>query len=128
DEVDDDLDAELVGTGHERVEVVEGAEERVDVAVVGDVVATVVLRRDVEGGEPHGVDAERGEVGQALGDAGQVTDTVAVAVGPAARVDLIDHGVAPPGRVRGRAVVQGGRAQGKRHDRDRRSVGRVTQN
>ncbi len=44
DEVDDDADASRVGAGDELVEVGEGAEERVDVDVVGDVVAGVVLR------------------------------------------------------------------------------------
>ena len=38
------------------------------------------------------------QVGQARGDAGQVADAVAVAVGEAADVDLVDDGVAPPGR------------------------------
>ena len=40
------------------VEVGERAEERVDVAVVGDVVAGVALRRGVERREPDRVDAE----------------------------------------------------------------------
>ena len=38
---------------------------------------------------------------------------VAVAVGPAAWVDLVDHGVAPPGGVRRGASVQGRGAEGR---------------
>ena len=79
-----------------RVEVGERAEQRVDVAVVRDVVAVVVLRRGVEGGDPHRVHAEVGEVGQPLRDAGHVADAVAVAVGEAADVDLVADGVLPP--------------------------------
>jgi hypothetical protein len=44
DDVDDDLEAQPVGGGDEVVRVVEGAEDRLDVAVVGHVVAGVVLR------------------------------------------------------------------------------------
>jgi hypothetical protein len=98
--VDDDAQAELVGAGDEGVGVREGAEERVDVAVVGDVVTCVGLRRCVEGREPDRVDAEPAEVVQVRRDAGQVADAVAVAVGPRPGVDLVDHRVAPPGRVR----------------------------
>lgn len=107
--VDDDLEVELVGARDHRVGVGERAEDGVDVAVVGDVVAGVGLRRGVEGREPDGVDAERAQVGQARGDAGKVADAVAVAVGPRARVDLVDHGLAPPGGVRAVRGVHGGR-------------------
>ena len=107
--VDDDLEVELVGARDHRVGVGERAEDRVDVAVVGDVVAGVGLRRGVEGREPDGVDAEGAQVGQARGDAGEVTDAVAVAVGPRARVDLVDHRLAPPGGVGPVRGVHGGR-------------------
>ena len=98
-----------------RVGVVEGAEDRVDVAVVGDVVAGVGLRRGVEGREPDGVDAEGAQVGQARGDAGEVADAVAVAVGPRARVDLVDDRLAPPGGVGPVRGVHGGRVLAKVH-------------
>ena len=44
DQVDDHLEAELVGPRDQRVGVGERAEQRVDVAVVGHVVPVVVLR------------------------------------------------------------------------------------
>ena len=97
-----------MGARDHRVGIGERAEDRVDVAVVGDVVARVGLRRGVERREPDGVDAERAQVGQARGDAGEVTDAVAVAVGPRARVDLVDHRLAPPGGVRAVRGVHGG--------------------
>ncbi len=58
------LDAEPPGRRHQLVELVEVAEDRVDVAVVGDVVAVVVLRRGVEGAQPDPVDAELLQVRQ----------------------------------------------------------------
>ena len=104
-EVDEHLQAQVVGGRDHRVGVGERAEARVDVAVVGHVVAGVVHRRDVERAQPHGIHAEVAQVRQAGGDAGQVAHAVAVGVGPGARVHLVDHGVAPPGGVGGVGLV-----------------------
>ena len=91
----------LAGFGDEAVEVGEGAVLGVDGFVVGDVVAEVDLRGGVHGGDPDGVDAEGLEVVEALGDAVEVADAVAVGVLEAAGVDLVDDGVLPPGGVDG---------------------------
>ena len=69
DEVHHELHAARVDRGEQRVEVGERAEHRVDVLVVGDVVAVVVLRRGVDRRQPDHVDAERGEVVEVRGDA-----------------------------------------------------------
>ena len=95
-QVHDDPHPQFVGASDQRVGVLQGAEERVDVAVVGDVVPGVLLRGPVERREPDGVHPERGQVVQAGDDAGQVADAVAVAVGERARVDLVNDGGAPP--------------------------------
>ena len=95
-EVDDDADAAAVRLREHRVEVAERAEERVDVAVVGDVVAGVVLGGLLERAEPECVDAELDQIVEVRGHAGQVADAVARAVGERARVDLVDDGGAPP--------------------------------
>ncbi len=58
DDVQQDPDTEAVGGAHQPVELGEVAEDRVDVAVVGHVVAVVVLRRGVERAEPDPVHAE----------------------------------------------------------------------
>jgi hypothetical protein len=70
-EVDDHADAALVRRGEHLVEVGERAEQGVDVAVVGDVVARVVLRRAVEGAQPHGIHAERPQVVEVRRHAGR---------------------------------------------------------
>ena len=95
-EVDDDAHSEVVRPGEQGVEVAEIAEQRVDVAVVGDVVAGVLLRRALERAQPDGVDAEVDEIVEVRRDAGQVADAVAGAVGERAGVDLVDDGGAPP--------------------------------
>ena len=76
DEVHDDLDAARVQRRDHLVEILERAEERVDVLVVADVVAVVILRALVEGREPHDVHAELGEMVDPLQDAAQVADAV----------------------------------------------------
>ena len=97
--VDDHPQAALVGLGEQAVEVVEGPEERVDVAVVGDVVAEVGHGRAEERREPDGVDAEPGEVVEVRRMPGQVAHAVAVGVGEGAGVDLVDDAPLPPGRL-----------------------------
>ena len=70
-----------MGLGDQPVEVGEGAEDRVDVAVVGHVVAEVGHRRAEERREPDGVDAEPRQVVEARRDAVEVADAVAVVSG-----------------------------------------------
>ena len=60
------------------VEIGKRPELRVDVRVVGDVVAVVGLRRGVERRQPDRVDAEIAQVRQARADPLQVADTVPV--------------------------------------------------
>jgi hypothetical protein len=95
-EVEDDAQAFAVRGGEQGVEVGERAEERIDIRVVGDVVAEVGHGRGVEGRDPEGVDAEGDEVVQARGDAGEVADAVTVRILKAARVDLVDDAGLPP--------------------------------
>ena len=96
DDVDDRADPERQGLGDEPLGLGERAEQRVDVAVVGDVVAAVGERRHVPRGEPDGVDPEVAQVAEPRAHAGEIADAVAVGVGEAARIDLVDEGVAPP--------------------------------
>jgi hypothetical protein len=64
DDVDDDAHPEPVGVGDQGIGVGQGAELRLDVAVVGDVVPAVGHRRRVERRDPHRVDPEVAQVGQ----------------------------------------------------------------
>jgi hypothetical protein len=95
-DVDEDAHVMRMGRGDERVRVGVGAEDRVDGGVVADVVAEVDHRGSEERRDPQGVDAEGAQVGKPLDEAGQVADPVPVAVGEAARINLVDDGVLPP--------------------------------
>ena len=96
-DVDDRPDAERVALRDQSVSVSQSAEGGVDGAVVGDVVARIGHRGRIPGAEPDRVDAQVPEIGQPGTDASQVAGPVAVAVGEAAHVQLVDGGVAPPG-------------------------------
>ncbi len=98
--VDHHLEAEFMRTLDQRADVVERAEHRVDVAVVADVVAEVFHRALEERRQPDRIDSKPRYVFELAGDARQVADAVAVAVGIAARVDLVDDAAAPPVVVR----------------------------
>ena len=116
------------GLGDQRLRLLERPERRVDDAVVGDVVAAVGERREVPRREPDGVDAEVAQVGQPGADAGEVAGPVAVAVGEAADVDLVDHRAPPPQGSAVRSATAAARAAtvrlGERGDAGRRRSAR----
>ncbi|MPM36628.1 hypothetical protein SDC9_83227 [bioreactor metagenome] len=101
DDVHHDLQAGAVQGRDHLVELLQSADPRVDVAVVGDVVAAVGQGGGVEGAQPDGVDPQLLEVVDPGDDASEVTDAVAVGVGEAAGIDLVDGRLAPPVGVRG---------------------------
>ncbi|KAG0751314.1 hypothetical protein G6F24_014436 [Rhizopus arrhizus] len=78
--VDHHLQAQAMGLGQQAIKVVQAAEQRIDVAVVGDVIAEIGHRRLEERRDPDRVHAQRGEVVQALDDAWQVADPIAVGI------------------------------------------------
>ena len=96
-EVHDELDAGFMCRIEKRVEVRHRAEVLHDGAVVGDVIAIVVVGGLVDRGEPDDVDAELLEIRDAARDTRQVADAIAVRILEAARIDLIDDGLFPPG-------------------------------
>jgi hypothetical protein len=95
-EVDQDLQAKPVGLLDEVGEICQGPVLGIDVAVIGDVVPMILLRRGIEGRDPDRVDSEVFDVTEPGGDAGQVADPVVVRVGEAPYVDLIEDGAHPP--------------------------------
>src|SRR5262249_26531328 len=94
--VEDDLDAAAMGGGHERVEIRQAAEDRIDGGEVRDVIAEIGHGRGIYGREPEGVDAEPGEIIEPPEDAREIADPVAIAVLKGARIDLIDDRALPP--------------------------------
>ena len=103
DQVHDDLQAALVRFGKQLVHIGHRAEQRVDVLVVGDVVAVVVLRGLEDRGQPQHVHAKVGKIVEAAGDALQIADAVAIGILEGTGIDLVDHRVGPPW-IRGGAI------------------------
>ena len=99
DLINGDLQAQCVRAGNERVEIGERAEDRIDVAIIGDIIAEIAHGRGEEGRYPDRVHAQFGDMLQSLGDAVQVTHAVMIAVLKAARINLIDHRALPPGLI-----------------------------
>ena len=79
-QIHNDFQAQAVGSAKQFIHVIESAEHRVDVLVVGNVVAVVVLGRHVHGAQPNYVNAEFCHIGQAPGYSLDITDPVAVCV------------------------------------------------
>jgi hypothetical protein len=98
DQVEDDPHAASPRTSDQLVELVEGAEHRLDVAVVSDVVAPITVGRGIHRARPEAVDAEPLEVVELVDHASEIADAVAVRVGERAEVDLMmEDRALPPG-------------------------------
>ncbi len=95
----DDAQAAPVRLDHEGLEVVERAVGRVHAFVVGHVVTVVAQRRRVERQQPDGVDPQRLHMVQALRQAGEVTDAVAIGIGIGLDVQFVDDRVLVPLRI-----------------------------
>ena len=96
DEVEQHADAAPSGLLDQLVEVVERAQLGMDAAVVGDVVAPVVVGRRHRRVEPDAIDAEPLEMVEALDYAPQVADPVAIGIRVGAGIDLVQDAVLPP--------------------------------
>ena len=94
-DVDDDLHAMRVERRHEFVEILKRAQTWVH-AVVDHIIAAICKLGRVERGEPDGIHAKVLEIRHLFGDAGDVSESVAVGVAEATRVHLIDNGLFPP--------------------------------
>ena len=97
-EVEDHLEPARVGLSYKAVEVGQCAKKRVDVAVVGDVVAEVGHGRGIDRRNPEPVHAEPGEVVEPAADTVKVADAVAVRVLKRTGINLVNHLTLPPRR------------------------------
>jgi hypothetical protein len=97
DDVHDRADTELARGGDQLLRLLERPEGGVDRPVVDDVVAVVGQGRRVPGVEPERVDAQLVQIREPRAHTGEVTRPVAVPVGEAPDVHLVDDRVPPPG-------------------------------
>ena len=91
--------APLVSACYQTVEIIQRPKTRIDRLVIADIVAEVFVWRGIERREPDGIDPQFVQVIQPAGDAGQVAQPIPVSVSKRARVDLVNHPVAPPQEI-----------------------------
>lgn len=96
-----------MGVGQQRVEIIEAAEDRIDVGVVTDVVAEIRHRRWIDRRNPDCVHAEPLQIIELAPDAGEIAYAIAVAVHKRARIDLIDDAAFPPFEVGELRILSG---------------------
>src|SRR5215813_2683220 len=96
DQLGDHPQASALGVLHEAAKIPHGAEYRVDVAVIGDVVAIVAAGARVEGQQPKRGNAEVVQVIETFGEADEVADAVAVRILERLNMQLIDDDVLEP--------------------------------
>ncbi len=98
-EIQDDLEAARVSGLKERVEIGERAEQRMDGAVIADVVTKVPHRRGKDGRDPDRVDPQPRQMVKSSRNPVEIADAVAVRVLERPRIDLVDHSRPPPSRL-----------------------------
>jgi hypothetical protein len=96
DEIEDHLDPARMRLRNQPLEIRQRAEDRIDVGIVGDVVAEILHRRTEYRRNPDRIDTEIHQVRHPLRDPVEVADPVAIAVLKRPRIDLIDDCGFPP--------------------------------
>ena len=102
DQLRDDAQISRMRRIKECAEIIEGAEIRIDVEVIGDVVSIISQWRRIKGQEPNGGDAEFLKIIQFLDQSAKVTHPVPVAVTKRFDVRLVDDCVFVPQRIHAR--------------------------
>ena len=87
-----------MGLHEEVVEICQRAEARIDVAIVGNVIAEINHRRRVNGRDPDRFDAKADKIVEPPRYPSEVAYAVVVGVLKRARVDLVDNRCLPPER------------------------------
>ncbi len=95
----DDAQITLMCGVKERAEIIERPEIRIDVEIIGDVVAVIAQRRRIEWQQPDGGDPQLLEIIQLVDQTAEVAHPVTVAVAKSFNVQLVDDGVLVPKRI-----------------------------
>ena len=99
DIVEQELHATAMDIVQQGVEFRHGAEDRVDIGIVADIVAEIRHRRRIDRRNPDGIDAQPLKIIELLTNATEVTDAIAVAVHEGARIDLVNNTPLPPTKI-----------------------------
>ncbi len=98
-QVENELQVVGVRGRHQRIEIRERAEQRIDPDIVGNVVAEIHHRRGKDRRQPQRLNAELAQIRQPLDDTTEVADAVAIGILKRTRIDLIEDAGLPPGNV-----------------------------
>src|SRR3546814_5984225 len=82
--------------GNQRVEIGKRPEHRVDVAVIGDVIAEIGHGRGIDGRKPDRIHAEIDQMIEPPRDAAQIADAVAIGILKRPGIYLVDATAFPP--------------------------------
>src|SRR5215468_4296517 len=85
--------------GQKRIEIIETAENWIDIGVVADIVAEIRHWRRIDRRNPNGVHAEPLQIVEFAPNADEVTNAITVAVHKRAWIDLIDDATLPPSKI-----------------------------
>jgi hypothetical protein len=96
DQLGDHAQAATPGVLHEAAEISRRPEGRIDVAVIGDVVAVVAAGARIERQQPERGDAEVAQVVETLGQTGEVADAIAIRILERLDVQLVYDGILEP--------------------------------
>ena len=95
-QVEDDANTACVRLLQEDIEICQRAVLGCNAGVIGDVIAAIGLRRWEVRREPDGVHAKSVQIVESGGHTREIADAVTVAIGEAARRDLIEDARLPP--------------------------------
>src|SRR2546427_3506618 len=95
-EIQDDANVPGFALTRHAIEIREGAVHRIDVLIVGNIVAKIYLWRREARSQPDSVHTELFQVVEFRADAFEIPDAVVIAVGIAARINLVKNSVLPP--------------------------------
>ena len=98
--IDYDLKAKRMRARNQRIELCHGAKHGINGVVVTHVIPKIALGRGEKRREPNAVNAQPRDVIELGGHTPQVSNPIAIGIGKAARVDLIEGRPAPPVRIR----------------------------
>src|SRR4051812_7696601 len=105
DELGNDPEAATVRLVDKHLEVFARAVLRVDVVIIGNVIAVILTGRRVERQEPDGVHPQVLDVVQLLGEPGEVAYAIVVSIIERPDVYLINDSVLVPKRITRRLLI-----------------------
>src|SRR3546814_2479382 len=99
-EIKDQLETDRMRRGDQAIEIFERAEQRIDIAIIGYVIAEISHWRGIERRYPDRVNAERDEIAKPALDALQVANAVAIGIEERTGIDLQKGAPHPHTRVK----------------------------